>query len=100
MDVYEGRSHKHLQLMRALGLDEELETERHETIGSAFAFQPFLSQQRGNVSIIKHINDRRHILDLEFRSPHDIDISPDGSVLFVAELAKPYLSKINVIKSG
>ncbi len=90
-----------LQLAMALGLDDDFSGGAG---ASAFAFRPLMVADKSEVgtngSIQKHLNDNRHLLDMEFRSPHDVDVSPDGSALFVAELKAPYLWKINIVESG
>ena len=68
----------------------------------AFAFRPRLdiNTLKGNRSRFIVISDPDHLLGLDLHSPHDIEVSQDGSMLFAAQLRFPYLSKFDIIKSG
>uniref|UniRef100_A0A5K3EQ04 Peptidylglycine monooxygenase n=1 Tax=Mesocestoides corti TaxID=53468 RepID=A0A5K3EQ04_MESCO len=90
-----------LQALLALGVDED----DADVVGGrgnrAFAFLPLLSANGFDPGLGFYKRLTRHnILDLEFQRPHDIEVSPDGTMLFVAQLKKPYLSKIDIVKSA
>ncbi|VDM26607.1 unnamed protein product [Hydatigera taeniaeformis] len=72
------------------------------TKNSAFVFRPLLGSQVSNSSqsIIRTINSRYNLLDLDLRSPHDVEVSQDGSMLFIAQLRAPYLRKVDIVESG
>ncbi|KAL5111726.1 Peptidyl-glycine alpha-amidating monooxygenase A [Taenia crassiceps] len=87
----------HLRAILRMGDEDE-----ESTKSSAFAFRPLLDAQVGNASqsVFREINSLSHLLDLDLRSPHDIEVSQDGSMLFIAQLRAPYLLKIDIIESA
>ncbi|KAM7541004.1 hypothetical protein Aperf_G00000041534 [Anoplocephala perfoliata] len=87
-----------------LQADLDVEDEQaEEDIEAAFAFRPLLGPNAtsiSNGSAFKLITGRDHVIELDLRSPHDIEVSADGSMLFIAQLRPPYLSKVDIVKSG
>ncbi|KAM3175002.1 hypothetical protein ACTXT7_009414 [Hymenolepis weldensis] len=77
-----------------LTADEESNAE------NAFAFRPLFGSKESSDSVFRDINDRNHVIDLDLNSPHDVEVSSDGSMLFVAQMQAPYLKKIDIVKSG
>ncbi|EUB64496.1 Peptidyl-glycine alpha-amidating monooxygenase A [Echinococcus granulosus] len=78
------------------------EEDVESTNNSAFVFRPLLGAQVTNASqhIFRAINGRNHLLHLDLRSPHDVEVSQDGSMLFVAQLRAPYLLKTDIVESA
>lgn len=87
----------HLQAILSVG-GEDVES----TSNSAFVFRPLLDAQVSNASqsVFREINSRNHLLDLDLRSPHDVEVSRDGSTFFIAQLRAPYLLKVDIVESG
>ncbi|KAL5961662.1 Peptidyl-glycine alpha-amidating monooxygenase A [Taenia solium] len=85
----------HLRAILGVG-GEDVES----TNNSAFVFRPLLDAQVSNASqsVFKEINSLNHLLDLDLRSPHDVEVSKDGSILFIAQLRAPYLLKIDIVE--
>lgn len=87
-------------LQATLGIEDE---QAVEDLEGAFAFQPLLglnTTSTSSESAFRVINGRDHLIELGLRRPHDVEVSADGSMLFIAQLRAPYLSKIDIVKSG
>nr|CUU00459.1 hypothetical transcript [Hymenolepis microstoma] len=70
-----------------------------ENAETAFVFRPLFGSNESSGNLFRYISDRDHVIDLYLNSPHDVEIDSDGSMLFVAQMEAPYLSKINIIQS-
>ncbi|BHF57969.1 hypothetical protein SprV_0100091800 [Sparganum proliferum] len=93
-----------------LGLGDQLRIRmglqpKQEVGGGAFAFHPILLSSDKEIpprGIAKHVDsaDNTLLSEVSFHSAHDLDLMPDGSALFVAELRPPYVWKLNIQNSG
>lgn len=82
------------------GVLSTMTTDGEANAENVFAFRPIFGSKESSDSVFRDINDRNHIIDLDLNSPHDVEVSSDGSMLFVAQMQAPYLRKIDIIKSG
>ncbi|KAL7062000.1 hypothetical protein AAHC03_01769 [Spirometra sp. Aus1] len=78
---------------------------KQEVGGGAFAFHPILLSSDKEIppqGITKHVDtaDNTLLSAVTFHSAHDLDLMPDGSAMFVAELRPPYVWKLNIQNSG